>query len=267
MADRGLSLSPEKTKITHIDEGFDFLGWNIRKYNGKLLTKPSKKNVQAFLQDIRETVKANKQATQEKLIKMLNPKIQGFANYHKPSVAKEIFSKVDHEIWKTLWQWANRRHPNKGKHWIKARYFKTEGNRHWVFSTQSIGMEGKPTKITLVMASDTRIRRHTKIKSTANPFDPKDEIYFENRWQRKMNESYKGRKKLAEIWINQDMRCPVCSQRIEENGTIHYLYPYTKGGKDNTSNLAMVHLNCHKRIHAENLTVVKPAPPRGLLEA
>jgi Retron-type reverse transcriptase len=178
MAERGLMLSPEKPRITHIDEGFDFLGWNVRKYNGKLLIKPSKKNVQAFMDTIRETVKANPQAKQENLIKHLNPKIRGWTNYHKSSVAKATFSKVDSEVWQILWQWAKRRHPNKGGQWIKAKYFKAVGNRNWVFTAKESIANGKPIDVTLIKASDTAIRRHVKIKSTANPFDPKDEAYL-----------------------------------------------------------------------------------------
>ena len=93
LKDRGLTLSVEKTKITHIDDGFDFLGWNIRKYDGKLLTKPAKGNVAAILSKIRATVKENKQATQENLIRLLNPIIQGWANYHRGAVAKKTFNR------------------------------------------------------------------------------------------------------------------------------------------------------------------------------
>lgn len=261
MAERGLSLAPEKTKITHINDGFDFLGWNIRKYNGKLLTKPSKKNVLAFLQDIRDTVKANKQVKQDILIRLLNPKIKGWANYHKSSVAKVTFAKVDHEIWLILWQWAMRRHPNKGKHWIKNKYFKTVGNRHWVFSAKINAPDGKPINLTLAIASDTAIRRHAKIKSTANPFDPKDEIYFENRLDWKLNESRTGRKKIARLWVSQETRCPICQQPLEVNSkwNIHYIQPRSKGGTDNLSNLILVHPDCHRQIHSQHLHVVKPA--------
>ena len=101
-------LSPEKTSITHIDQGFDFLGVNIRKYNGKLLIKPSKKNVKAFLDKVRNAIKGNKAAKQINLIKMLNPIIRGWANYHRSVVAKETFKRVDSEIWRSLWQWAKR---------------------------------------------------------------------------------------------------------------------------------------------------------------
>ncbi len=95
LKERGLTLSEEKTRITHIEDGFDFLGWNVRKCGGKLLIKPSKKNVKAFLDDIRDTVKANKTAKQENLIGLLNPKIRGWVNYHRGAVAKETFQKVE----------------------------------------------------------------------------------------------------------------------------------------------------------------------------
>jgi RNA-directed DNA polymerase len=114
LAERRLVLSPEKTKITHIKKGFDFLGWNIRKYDDKLLIKPSKSNVEAHLGKIRGVIKGNKTAKQANLIKMLNPILRGRANYHRHVVAKKTFNRVDAEVWSLLWQWATRRHPNKG---------------------------------------------------------------------------------------------------------------------------------------------------------
>jgi len=127
LAERGLVLSPEKTKITHIREGFDFLGWNIRQYDGKLLMKPSKANVKAHLDKIREVIKANKTAKQANLIRLLNPILRGWANYHSHVVAKETFARVDTDVWSMLWRWAVRRHPNKGARWVKEKYFKTRG--------------------------------------------------------------------------------------------------------------------------------------------
>ena len=108
LAERGLVLSPEKTKITHISEGFDFLGWNIRKYNGKLLMKPSKANVKAHLDKVREIIKGNKTAKQANLIRLLNPILRGWANYHRHVVAKTTFARVDANVWSMLWQWAVR---------------------------------------------------------------------------------------------------------------------------------------------------------------
>ena len=198
---RGLELSPEKTGITHIDEGFDFLGVNIRKYNGKLLIKPSKKNVKAFLDKVRNAIKGNKTAKQINLIKMLNPIIRGWANYHRSVVAKETFNRVDSEIWHSLWQWAKRRHPNKSLVWIKEKYFKTAKNRGWIFASEdrvNLYPTGKPKVFSLFYASDTPIKRHIKIRSEANPFDPQFETYFEERSTSKMRDTLARRK--CRIW-------------------------------------------------------------------
>lgn len=143
LKERGLSLSPEKTKITHIEEGFDFLGWNVRKYDGKLIIKPAKKNVQTFLRKIRATIKKAKTEKQVTVIAKLNPIIRGWANYHQNQAAKETFHRVDHVIWKQLWQWARRRHPNKPSNWIKNRYFVQRGRRNWVFGTTVTEENGK----------------------------------------------------------------------------------------------------------------------------
>jgi RNA-directed DNA polymerase len=122
LKERGLALSADKTRITHIDEGFDFLGQNLRKYDGKPLVKPSKKNTLAFLEKVRALIGANKTVSQAMLIDILNPVIRGWAGYHRHCVATETFGRVDHEIWRRLWQWARRRHPNKSAAWVKKRY-------------------------------------------------------------------------------------------------------------------------------------------------
>jgi len=194
---RGLELSPEKTSITHIDQGFDFLGVNIRKYNGKLLIKPSKKNVKAFLDKVRNAIKDNKAAKQINLIKMLNPIIRGWANYHRSVTARETFERVDTEIWRTLWKWAKRRHPAKRTLWIKEKYFKTTGHRRWVFVTEDSAQlcpNGKPLMTSLFYASDTPIKRHIKIRGEANPFDPQFGTYFEERSTSKLRDILTRRK-------------------------------------------------------------------------
>jgi RNA-directed DNA polymerase len=120
---RGMELSKEKTRIAHIEEGFDFLAQNICKYHGKLLIKPSKKNVKEFLDKVRGIVKENKSAKQISLINLLNPVVKGWANYHRHVVSSKVFHWADNEIWRLLWQWAKRRHPKKGKRWIREKYF------------------------------------------------------------------------------------------------------------------------------------------------
>jgi RNA-directed DNA polymerase len=266
LKERGLTLSEEKTKITHIEDGFDFLGWNIRKYDGKLLTKPSKNNVQAFLDDIRETLKANKQAKQVNIIGLLNPKIRGWANYHKGAVSSDTFNKIDHEIWAMLWQWAKRRHPRKNTQWIKAKYFTTIGKQNWVFAAYVKTEEGGIRMVRLSYASDTKIVRHVKIQGKANPFDPKQENYFEARLGVKMNGSVMGKVKWLKLWWSQDKECPICHEKItEETGwNIHHVIPKSEGGGDNTSNLVMLHPNCHRQLHSQKLKIAKLASARGL---
>ena len=181
--ERGLQLSPEKTCITHTDEGFDFLGQHLRKFDGKLLIKPSKKNTHAFLEKVRGIIKNNKTARQESLIYLLNPVIRGWTNYHRHIVAKRAFARVDFEIWRSLWRWAKRRHPHEGSRWVANRYFHTIGGRRWVFAadTGQRTPDGRTIWLKLVYASHTKIRRHLKIRAEANPFDPHWQDYFAER--------------------------------------------------------------------------------------
>lgn len=132
LKERGLALSVEKTVITHIDNGFDFLGFNIRKYNGKLLTKPAKKNVLAFLENIRTIIKKNATAKTENLIMLLNLKIRGWANYYRHGVSSKTFAKVDHNIFQAIRKWAHRRHPTKSSDWVDEKYFCTVEHDNWV---------------------------------------------------------------------------------------------------------------------------------------
>jgi RNA-directed DNA polymerase len=263
---RGLEISPEKTKIVHINEGFDFLGQNIRKYRGKLLIKPSKGNVKSFLKKVREIIKGNKTSSTANLIKLLNPVIRGWANYHRHVVASKTFNYIDSEIWRALWCWAICRHPHKNKYWIKDKYFKVIQSRRWVFAgkTGLFTRDGNPEWITLSKASDIPIKRYVKIKAEANPFDPTWEHYFEERLNFKMRDTLQMKKRLLILWSEQAGKCPCCKQSIEEEERwhVHHILPKCKGGKDTLDNLVLVHPNCHRQIHSQNLTVVKPASAR-----
>jgi RNA-directed DNA polymerase len=180
MADRGLELSDEKTRITHIATGFDFLGQNVRKYAGKLLIMPAKKNVQSLLAKIRTFVKANLSATQAHVIQSLNPLIRGWAMYHRHVVAKSRFSWLDHQIWQLLWNWARRRHPMKPTNWVKNRYFHASGHAHWVFAAKERG-PGHTRLRAIFAAMSIPIVRHIKVRAEANPFDPAWDRYFAQR--------------------------------------------------------------------------------------
>lgn len=248
LAERGLVLSPEKTRVTHIADGFDFLGWNIRKYSGKLLMKPSKANIKSHLDKIREVIKANKTTKQVNLIRLLNPVLRGWANYHSHVVAKEIFSWVDAKIWSMLWRWAVRRHPKKGARWVKEKYFRTRGSRHWVFAATEEKEDGTKREHFLLFAADMPIERHIKIKAAANPHDPQWERYFEARWGKKMLNSGRGRSKLYRVWLRQDRLCPDCQNPITKDTpwAVRHIVKRTDGGTDAASNLQMHHLNCRR---------------------
>ena len=134
LRERGLTLSEEKTLITHISEGFDFLGFNVRKYNGTLLIKPSSKSQKRFTEKLHEVVfKKNKAVAQQKLIEELNPVLRGWGNYYRGVVSKNTFSKIDHILTNQLKRWSYRRHTNKSRKWIKDKYFIKVGNRDWFF--------------------------------------------------------------------------------------------------------------------------------------
>ncbi len=247
MAQRGLSLSPEKTVITHISDGFDFLGQNVRKYNGKLLIKPSAKNLKTFLANVRDILNGNKTMPTWWIIEKLNPMIRGWANYHRGVVAKETFNYVDYRIWKMLWRWCKRRHKNRHKCWVRVKYFKTVRTRHWVFQ----GINPSMQVLSLLYANDTPIKRHIKIKAEANSFDPAWEMYFEQRLVRVWNYSMQGRKKLTKLWVRQDKRCPMCKQHItlETGWNVHHVIERHKGGGDQLGNLVLLHPNCHRQVH------------------
>lgn len=210
---RGLTLSEEKTKITHIEEGFDFLGFNIRKYKGKFITKPSKKSRKRFLDKVREIVDKNKSSKQQSLIRLLNPVIRGWANYYKGCSASETFRKTDAQIFNKLWRWSRRRHPKKGKRWIANKYYHTVRGRSWTFA---VPLENRKVDKyhTLVRLSDTKIKRHIKIRSEANPYDADWKDFFDQYKTRRMLAHLDGKQYIYRLWNQQMQCCPMCGKHI-----------------------------------------------------
>lgn len=181
LAVRGLSLSKEKTKITHIADGFDFLSINIRKYNGKYLPTPSNDSIKRFLNDIRDTIKANPTAKTENLIHLLNPKLRGWTNYHRHNCAKKTFNYISFCLFHALWRWAKRRHPNKGQRWIKQKYFRKTDTQNWVFSASYKVGGGVKTRFDLYQVAKVPIVRHVKIRADASPYKHEYQKYFMER--------------------------------------------------------------------------------------
>lgn len=260
LATRGLELSAEKTRVTHIDAGFDFLGWNFRKYDGKLLIKPSRKNALAFYRKVKEVISGHKAIRQDQLIVMLNPMLRGWANYHHPVVAKQAFSRMDALVFRALWRWARRRHNNKGAGWVKRRYFHTTESRNWVFAARCEDTQSKGPLLELYRLADTSIVRHVKIKAEFNPFDPAFEQYGEKRRQDRMLRSRSHRKQWVSLFASQGGLCAHCQQPItrETGWHDHHIVYRAAGGSDLLSNRVLLHPGCHTQVHALGLTVVKP---------
>jgi RNA-directed DNA polymerase len=254
LAARGLELSQEKTKITHIEDGFDFLGQNVRKYDGKLLIKPSNRNVKAFLDKVRDTIKANRSTKQDTLIDLLNPMIRGWANYHRHVVAKKTYAVVDAHIWQALWRWARRRHPNKSCGWVRRKYFRTLDHRHWVFGTVTRGYSGEPRILALLSASATRIVRHVGVKSDANPFDPVWDSYFAQRKRSRMLLRLQDRSFPKRLWQQQEGTCPGCGQLIDEDDRwlIRPVVRIMAGGVRSLANLKLLHPSCQRQFRIAN---------------
>lgn len=253
LKERGLELSQEKTKITHITEGFDFLGQNIRRYvlrsgKTKLLIKPSKKNIHDFLTSVRGTIKKMATADQEGVIRKLNPMVRGWAYYHRYVNAKNTYNKVDHEVWSALWRWAKRRHPNKGLRWVKKRYFHTINGTDWNFACKVKDAAGRSTMLKTVRISYISIVRYANIRIAANPFDPDWEAYFEQRESYKMGLNADGKRTLETLRRRQDGICPQCGKPLPKRGRIgiiHYTKSRTRGGQPTLGNLSLLHSKCH----------------------
>ncbi|QHF37981.1 group II intron reverse transcriptase/maturase [Pseudomonas sp. S34] len=262
LAVRGLQLSPEKTHIVHTDQGFDFLGWNFRKYDGKLLIKPSKKNVKAFYHKVKEVIDANKMAKQEYLIRLLNPILKGWALYHQPVVAKQAYSRMDNLLFYALWRWAKRRHPNKSLQWIGKKYFRTQGSRSWVFATTMLEENGTKKEVALYSLASTPIERHRKVSGEYNPFDPSMEEMGEKLRTAQMLKKLKYRKQILSLYQSQKGLCLMCKQPItkETGWHDHHIIHRTHGGRDTLDNRVLLHPICHQQLHSRGLTVNKPAP-------
>ena len=236
LSERGLEISAEKTKIVQINEGFDFLGFNIRQYNGKCIIKPQKYKVLAFCQKIGRVLSEMKAGTQEKIINKLNPLLRGFANYYRGVVSKEIFSYINHRVWQYLWRWATRRHPNKSKKWVKNRYFKRYRGVEWTFMCQGTDRRGKEKSYILYDISKTLIVRHIKVKGKASPDDSFLREYWHNRSIKSGKNYWAKGSKYEQVAKLQDWKCPVCRDNLfnKEEIETHHIIPVKDGGSDDT---------------------------------
>jgi RNA-directed DNA polymerase len=255
LKERGLELSHEKTQITHIEDGFDFLGQNVRRYRcGKVLIKPSTRNVKTFLTKIQKTIDNSGSLTAGELIRRLNQQIKGWAMYHRYAASKRTFTYVDHRIFQMVWRWCRRRHSNKSGKWIKEKYFPPEGHRHWIFTGMLRDQKGQGWPIQLMSAAQVKIIRYVKIRSAVNPYDPQWELYLEARWGWQLAQTRTGRRQIEYLWKKQKGRCMACGQPLrlaEEDCQIHHRIWRSRGGQDTSDNMELFHANCHRQIHVQ----------------
>lgn len=261
LRERGLELNQDKTKITHIKEGFNYLGWNVRQYKGKLLTIPQKQKVLDKLREIRAWLKKNINATPESVILYLNPIIRGVGQFYKTGSSKSVLNYLDHEVCKALWKWALRKHRTQNNKWgmkrVYGKYFRTLNGRKWTFYAKTEDRRGKPKLIHIFRASSIPIEYHVKVKGDASPDDPELTKYWKDR-QTKYGKSYWPKdSKLRIIAQRQNWQCPVCGEQLF-NGTegeteelhTHHIVQVKDGGTDNIENLIHVHKACHQHLHS-----------------
>jgi RNA-directed DNA polymerase len=179
LAQRGLELSEQKTTLTHIEAGFNFLGQNVRKYRNKLVIKPTKEGLKALVHKSRECIKGMLGQKAETLIRKLNPIIGGWANYHRYVCCAEAFWTAERIIRYQLLRWARRTHPNKSYGWLKRKYFSAAGS--FGFCTRRRTHTGQSKVLRLYSIARTVLQRHTKVRGEANPYDRVYTEYFERR--------------------------------------------------------------------------------------
>jgi len=277
LTERGLTLAEDKTRITHAEDGFNFLGFNVRRYNAtkckkgqapkqvkKLLIKPSKESVKALRAKISEVFGKAKGANAEALIGRINPIIIGTANYWKPCVAKEAFVQIDHYTWGKVKRWINRSHPTKNWTWKRERYIKPDkmgqSKNNWIFTDPVTGMQ-------IRKMAWTEIKRHTLIAHDNSPFDSKLTDYYHKRDIKQFeNDNVLSRQKLAK---KQNYVCPICGRSIvdfKEGLEIHHIIPKYHGGSDEYKNLQLVHISCHIEYH-KAFPAKAEIPPQAKVKA
>ena len=257
---RGLKLSEEKTKIVHITEGFDFLGFNVRHYKVnntktgyKILIKPSKKSVKQTRSKIRKIFLEHKGKHVRELIAKINPVIRGVANYYRKEVASKIFSDLDHYLFIRQVRYAKHTHPKRPIKWVNNRYWGRlnlqKPRQKWVFGDKKTGAY-------MLQFNWFKIDRHIPVKKGYSPDNPDLKEYWEKRRKKNQKtEAEKLNKTKEYVAQKQDYKCPICKQNIfnDEPIHLHHIIPRCKGGKDTPKNLIWVHLFCHHKVHYQKM--------------
>ena len=242
----GLDLSDEKTHITNISNGYDFLGFNIRKYNDKLLIKPSKDSIDSIKRKLKETFRKNQNASVDQMIRLIQPISTGWTNNYRHIVAKEKFGEIDNHIYRITSKWTHRKHPTQANKWIKNQYFNNDWNLY-----------DKVTKNTLHRIAPTPIRRHIKVNNEHRVYDKDSQDYWEKREYLKAKNSIINDTITNKLFINQKGKCTHCKGSITQHDIVnykihkHHVTPKAIGGKNNAGNIQLLHSHCHLEYHTQ----------------
>ena len=261
LAGRGLELSQEKTRIRHLTEGFNFLGFNVRQYpvsntrtGYKLLIRPSKESVSDFKHRMKREWSALVGHNVDAVLARLRPILRGWVNYYRTVTSKETFNGLDYWMLSREIRWCKRTHSNKSWNWINRTYFGSSRVRRqdkWVFGHPKTGNH-------LPKLSWTPIKRHIMVRYDASPADPDLRSYWAWREAKKAVLLPTWRQK--ELATRQGGHCPICQDSLhnDEELHVHHVIPKSQGGEDAISNLALVHLYCHQQVHTGGKVTVKP---------
>jgi RNA-directed DNA polymerase len=279
LAGRGLAFNEDKTRVVHLDDGLDFLGFTIRRHHGKLLIKPSRTAVARIKERLRTEVRALRGTNAEAVIGRLNPIIRGWAAYYRGAVSSKVYSSLDAYLWKLTYKWARSSHPNKPKLWVTARYFgafNKSRNDRWVFGDRASGAY-------LAKFSWTRIVRHQLVKGTASPDDPALTQYWAQRRQRRALPPVD--RLTLRLLIKQDGRCKWCGSlllyadqppqspqeweqwaRSVKAATAKKAIGHQGDGTSDYSTIGLIHAACRRKITTgADRTPLQPArEPSGL---
>jgi RNA-directed DNA polymerase len=238
---RGVALSAQKTKVTHIAQGFDFLGQSVRKFErrgqlGKIQITPSQSSLAAIKAKVKDICKASGGLTQAQLIDKLNPVLRGWANYHRHVICAESFSKLDSYVWGRLFRWAKRRHPDKTGKWIAERYFRSRDGYKWTF------VDDASSRALIHVQQAIKQQRHIKVKAAANPFDREWEPYFRDR--EKLLKLKSVNEFIGKVLRRQNGECPVCRQVLErkQEHCLHHIDGDTANRR--IDNVVLLHRSC-----------------------
>ena len=244
----GLELSEDKTHITEISKGFNFLGFNIRKYNEKLLIKPARDNMKEFKQNVKETVRSSLNLTGESLIMKLNPIITGWGNYYRHVVSSKTFQRLDNYLFIRVFRWTKRKHSNRGIKWIVKRYYKTKKGDQWVL---------KDSNSTMNRMKEISIKRFIKVRSDVRVYNMEDKDYWNKReYMKTMDSIYHNSYEMSHLFKSQKGKCEYCEGNITKgdiqsyNIHKHHMKPRIKGGDDKLRNLKLLHQDCHRELHS-----------------